>query len=986
MKDDPHHGVFTFGPFQVDTIGRSLRRDGMDVPIGSRAFDLLVTLIRKPGEVISNRELLAFAWPGLCVEDSNIRVQMTRLRRTIGCGVQGARYIASVAGRGYCFVEPVTKPVAGNLSVEEGTKPVEVDGSNTQSRPGTLQGADKGQRLLPACEQRLVGRDSNLEELDQAIRQERLVTVLGPGGVGKTSVAITVARRIEGFDTIHFVDFSTIVDPDCVLPTVASAICVGAEARDTTLERLIGHVSARCSLIILDNCEHVIGAVAEIANVLLLRADRVHILATSREALRLPGETIHLLNALAVPPAAGRLTAKRALSWPSVDLFMQRAARGGYREGLTDERACVVAAACRQLDGNPLAIELVAARVGTYGLEKVALLVDDELTLRWRGSRAASARHQTIQAMLDWSYNLLSGTSKRVLDRLSVFAGQFSREAAITVAVGGDIGPDDVSEAIGDLLEKSLLQIARAGDRTGTKLLEITKTYARSRLEQSGEGACARRRHALYYMERLRSFGRGEDAAVSKAAMSAFEVDLDDIPLALEWAFGIDGDVELAVEMCAMAVSPLLRLWRLPECSKWCMRALETLPEKPRGTRIELDLLEGLSVAMFYMSEHLSETEAILQRGLALSRALNDSDRQFHLLAGLQLLSLRSGDFRRSLELAKRYASEAVIRGGPTENMIAEWLLGTAFHMLGDQRLAHKAYMAGFERADGSHRLRMGQFERTHQALARVGQARVLWLRGAHVASAKLAEEAVAAARSDTGSLCICLLVAAEILLLCGEHERAGRLVKELNHLAQRYCLVGLSAAGLAMLNQLQTVCGYSNDGIDLLRSHAGAVHSLGLAGATLGALASLAQGLTRSGAHDEAVVTIDAALLLDEQCGGTFRSPELMRLKAEIIMASSNPRLDFADALLTKALVLSRDHSSVSWELRITITIARLRMRRGLGTEGGVLSSLKEFLSQFDTKTDSADLRCANLLLQRASAGGSNFVPSSCGVQESIA
>jgi predicted ATPase/DNA-binding winged helix-turn-helix (wHTH) protein len=962
MHDGPPDGVFAFGPFQVEPHGRKFRRDGLDVPIGGRAFDLLVALIQKPGEIISNRELLASAWAGLSVEDSNIRVQMARLRRTLGCGEPGTRYITSVAGRGYCFVEPVTRQVSEEAQLGE------VDRIDTNPDLHITMDTRRGTETLPAGEGRLVGRADQLVELAETVKQRRFVTIVGSGGVGKTSLAVTVARRIDDFDRVYFIDLDMVDHPDRVPDAIASITGADAGANETVLDRLCDHVSRQRSLIIFDNCEHVIDAIAQIADFMLSRGSNTHFLATSREALRLRGEVIYLLPPLAMPPATGRLTAKRALSWPSVQLFMERAARSGHRGGLRDEHAALVAETCRRLDGNPLAIEIMASRVGNYGLARLAV-ADNQLALRWKGRRAASPRHQTLEAMIDWSYELLSDAGKRVLHRLSAFAGTFSQDAALIVAGDGDIATDEVMLSLGELVEKSLLWWEPFGETSRYRLLDMTRTYAEGKLAQSGKGASVRRLHALYYMEHLRTVAAQESFALKDRAKPPVVSDLDNIRAALNWAFSKQGDVALAVEMSALMAAVLLRMWRLNECSKWCRQALSILPINFRATKLELDLLESLSVAMVYAGDHLDETASILQRGLELGRNLSDSRRTFHLQSGLHLLSLRSGDFRKSLDLAKRYATEATIRGGPTETAVAEWLLGTTFHMVGDQRLADKAYRAGFDRASRSGRLDLGQFERAHEALARVLHARVLWLHGSHALGARLAEQAVTSARAEAGPLCICLLVAAEIQFLCGEVQKAKRLVRELNHLAQRYRFSGLYAAGEAMLHQLEQEESIGDRNVGPLR--AVALRSLMLAGAAAAVIGSLAQTLIRTGAYEEAIATIDTALAQDERSGGTFRLPELLRVKAEILMQLPEPPLDLADTLLTKALLLSREHSSVSWELRIRIAIARLRLIGGHSSRDRALYTLREFLSRFDATTDTADLRCATLLLQRAVPGG---------------
>lgn len=478
MEKKPVAGVFLFGPYRLNAVERTLVREGSKVILGSRAFDLLVALVQRQGAVLSRRELMEFAWSGLSVEDSNVRVQIARLRREIGCGDNGIRYIASVSGRGYSFVAPV------EWSEEGPPQSVRVEGSYG----------------LPPLLKRALGREDNVVELSQALRERRFVTVVGAGGVGKTTLVTLVAHRLRDFSRIYFVDLGTLETGALINDAVASAIGVPSTDEDTQAG-ITDRLSGAPTLMILDNCEHVIDAVAELVQPALRASSNVHFLLTSREALRLPGEAVYLLRPLGAPPHTGRLTAKQALFWPAVELFMERAADGGHHQPLGDEQAATVAAICRRLDGNPLAIELVASRVGTYGLDRVAELLDDRLSLCWRGSRNAVPRHQTVEAMLDWSYALLSEKSQKVLHRLSIFSGEFSLDAAEAVAGGDDIGPSDISGAIVDLVDKSLLAFQGGTGPARLKLLGITRTYAALKLAQSDENTRIRGKHALLRMQ-----------------------------------------------------------------------------------------------------------------------------------------------------------------------------------------------------------------------------------------------------------------------------------------------------------------------------------------------------------------------------------------------------------------------------------------------------------------------------------------------------
>ncbi|MDI7862851.1 helix-turn-helix transcriptional regulator [Rhizobiaceae bacterium n13] len=491
MGDQPRNGTFGFGPYRLNPTARILFRGDDVLAVGSRAFDILVALVQNHGQVVSQRELMAFAWPGLHVEESNVRVQMTHLRREIRCGENGNRYIASIAGRGYSFVAPVEWQ----------------DAPEAHEALHALWGDDKAPRMASSSTAAYslsphanppIGREENISELAHMIGERRFVTIVGAGGVGKTTLATFVARELSMFQRMYFVDLSTIDDEAAVLQTVAAVLETNGSISD-----IVGQLSAKRALVILDNCEHLIDAVAGIVGPLLGQTEDTHILATSRESFRSPGEAVYLLRPLGVPPNTGRLTAAQVLPWPAIRLFVERAVDGGYLGPIGDEQAVMIATICRRLDGNPLAIELVASRVGAYGLERVAELLDNQLALRWRGNRHATPRHQTAEAMMDWSYALLSETDQQLFRRLSVFSGEFSLDAAIEIAEDGDLGRAEIVESIGNLIDKSLLTINTGAGPAQLKLSGIARTYAAFKLLASGEHPLIDQRQSLRHAQPL---------------------------------------------------------------------------------------------------------------------------------------------------------------------------------------------------------------------------------------------------------------------------------------------------------------------------------------------------------------------------------------------------------------------------------------------------------------------------------------------------
>ncbi len=426
-SDDPQTDqVISFGPFRLFAARRSIERAGAPVHVGGRALEILIALVEQAGKVVSKQDLMARVWPSATVDEGSLRVHVAALRKMLGDGEAGARYVTTLTGQGYCFVAPVTRSRSPGPSVVQGAAP---------DHPGNL----------PARLSRMVGRDEIVREISEQLKTERFVTVAGPGGIGKTTVAVSVGNELlaEFAGAVHFFDLGPLNDALLVPSSAASTLGLLVQSSDPT-PGLIAFLRDKRMLLILDSCEHVIDAAAALAERIFEQAPRVHILVTSRESLRVEGEHVHRLPALASPPDVAGLTAAQALCFPAVQLFVERAFAGGGSFELSDNDAPIVGEICRRLDGIALAIELAAGRANACSVQETMALLNDRFKLLWQGRRTALPRHQTLSAALDWSYDLLSEVERRVLNRLSVFAGLFALEAARSV-----VAKDDVDDTTG---------------------------------------------------------------------------------------------------------------------------------------------------------------------------------------------------------------------------------------------------------------------------------------------------------------------------------------------------------------------------------------------------------------------------------------------------------------------------------------------------------------------------------------------------------
>src|ERR1700691_5316854 len=563
--------IAEFGPFRLRTTQRVLEKDGVALKIGSRALDLLVTLVERAPDVVIKRDLISRVWGNLVIDESSLRWHIASLRKTLGDDESGARYVTNVVARGYCFAAPVIWTAAAPTTSESLAASLSVP-------------------RLPRRPLRMVGRDDAVRDLTNGLRERRFVSIVGAGGIGKTTVALAVAHEVlSEFDgAVQFLDLAAIENPQLVGGALASQLGLSVVS-ENPLRAILASLRERRVLLVLDNCEHVIEAVAALAENIFRDAPQVHILATSRESLRAQGERVHHLSPLKFPPPESvSLTATQALAFPAVQLFVEQVAASGYPFELNDEDAPTIAEICCRLDGIALALELAACRVDVYGIQGIASLLESEFRLLWRGRRTALPRHQTLNATLDWSHNLLSETERLTLRRLAIFVGAFSLEAALDV-VAHDLDPADVTETLATLVDKSLVAL----DTTATmryRLLDTTRAYARQKLAESGEHATIARRHGEYFTYRLERFKVSAALASSRATINFFVEHLGNVRTALEWSFSEHEDSEIGVRLAGAAAPLFLEVTLLGECNAWSERAIRDLHSASHGTRLELEL------------------------------------------------------------------------------------------------------------------------------------------------------------------------------------------------------------------------------------------------------------------------------------------------------------------------------------------------------------------------------------------------------------
>jgi predicted ATPase len=549
-------------------------------------------------------------------------------------------------------------------------------------------------------------------------------------------------------------------------------------------------------------------------------------------------------------------------------------------------------------------------------------LLDSRFGLLWQGRRTALPRHETLNAMLDWSYNLLSEREKLVLCRLSIFVGDFLPLAAYSVAA--EEGHDaNVAGAIVSLVEKSLISTSEIGRSTYYRLLDLTRVFAKAKLIQRSEVDSIARRHAIFYSGFLQDEGIIQ-SRFGEYDLSAFSPHIGNVRASLEWALSDHGEAAIGIPLAASAAPLFIGLSLFDECKRWCEQALAVLDDANRGTRRELILQEAFALSSINTLGENAKRRAALDRAIGLAEALGDRLHQLQLLAGLDLFFQRVGDLRGSRAAAEQGAAIAREISDPAGSVWAEWMLGVSHSLEGSQAEAQFHCERGFSLAADHTETNLNYFGYDHRLRALVSLARTLWLRGFADRALRTAQKAIdeAALREHPVSMCVTLIYTSSLFLWIGDFARAQGLIEQLIAYAGRYSLGPFRAAGLVLKGKLVIACDEAESGIALLRSALKTIHeSYELFVPTL--TGALAEGLRKTGHFDEALFTIDGAISSAMESGVKVELPELLRIKS-LVLAALNDR-ESAIGCLTEAIEVARTQSALAFELRSAIDLARL-------------------------------------------------------------
>ncbi len=952
MSDPRLDRVYVLKNWEIDLSSRELRLNGAPVPLGGRAIEILSILAGTAGETIGKYDLIDRVWPGNIITENTLQFHISAARKALG---HDRAMLQTVFGRGYRLMGKWT--TRGDASVDAGHP--------NKRAPGTNYPLVNN---LPAAVSKLIGRATAIRDLEDCLSAYRVVTLTGLGGVGKTSLAIEVARRrsLTAREDTVLVELASVSDPGLVPTAVAGSLgqrlgTVRLDAR--AVGQSIGH---RELLLVLDNCEHLIDAAAELAETLVRLCPQVSILATSREPLRIAGEYTYRLPPLDVPAS----DSSDPLQHGAVELFVTRA--GDYSRFFKGDDLLSIVSICQRLDGIPLAIEFAAARAATLGVQHLASRLSDRFELLGGTRRTALPRHQTLRATLDWSYELLSQAEQRLLRNLAIFSGGFSFEAAEAMARAIDI--QNLEETISNLVSKSFLTLIPSRKAARWRLLETIRVYALEKLAENGEMLRAARLHAEYFL--LLFSPSDDESLVTIDNVAQYASEIDNVRAALDWAFSGEGDKAIGVTLVSAYAPVWLDLTLIAECrdrvdqAKGNLIAASNLPGS-----LKAQLLTILGLVHTYAGVPTDKTRESLREALEISERLGDQEAQLQALYAFWTDRFFFGDLHGSHDLAERMARIALSTQNSADLWVADRLLATTNHYRGNQVQALQYFEAAFNREPETRdRRRAMWFHHGGLVLPRSRMARTLWMRGAAGRALELAEECLEEARriDRKGTMCLALAEAlCPINIFAGDLSKAANYIAMLNELAHN----SISARYAHSLHATLLIrSGDAERGLKKLRSaldefgtaeplddaafitHFSTPHGSGFATYYVAALVAL-------GDFIEADSAIDSALARGRRDGILWHVPELLRMKGDLLIHRFGEQsYSGAERFFSEAYDLAEEQGAVFWQLRAAISIAKLRIKEDRSIEArSILAPLCELLGD---EVEFSDLRTARELV----------------------
>lgn len=910
--------MIQIGALSVDFEQRDIRRHGASLRIGARALDILEVLHRANGSVVSKDDIMDAVWPGLIVEENRLQVHVATLRKALGASRD---LIKTVPGRGYLLI--ANPPVAHAVA----------------PRPAAAAPAADASHPTP-----LVGRRTEIEQIVDMIDRVPVVTLVGAGGIGKTSLADHVAHvlRDRAGERVLFVELARAATRDDVLLAIAAELGLDTGGVPA-VDRIGDAFSVSRSLLVLDNAEHVVDLVADLVESLMARAAPLRVLVTSREPLHISIEAVFRVSPLAVPDGAA--TADEIARHAAVELFLARI-RAATPDCVVDAAGIrVVGDICRRLDGLPLAIELAAARVATLGLEVVASRLDDRLNLLTGGLRSALPRHQTLRATFDWSYVLLDPAARALFRRMACFVGPFTFDAAREVAMDPGMSPADMTAVLGELVAKSLVSVEFNGAQARYRLTESTRAYALEKLHNEGEFERIAERHARHEQAQAHAQTRAPASTHAQASRVACG------------AAGSAADRGAAVEPPPAAAEPpvaeadaltlaLREPARMRVSSIPARRALDAIDAGALGAvdaAREMRLRAAYASALLHTSGDTQTVAAMWARTLGLAGQIGDDAFDACALVGLWNTMLTCADIPESLRYAMRFERAAERRGDRAQRVLANAMVATSLHYFGEHVQARERLEAATaELAEaGEASCAVAALGVDVATLGRTMLARLVWMQGEPEYAMRLCAQAVDSARRSGSALASCIVLGAAavpIALRYGDHDVIADYLAALRSTAAVNGFdIWLSHAE-CLAGQFDMQAGHPGAGLARLEPALRRIEASGCRRLLAPLVIAHAEGLTRTGRAAEARAKLDATLACCRARGEHLFVPELLRVRG-LVMLEQARTADAERAIaceadghrhLWMAIQAANAQGAAMWALRSTLDLADHLIERG--------------------------------------------------------
>lgn len=934
--------VVDFGPFRLYARHRKLFCRSEEVHLGGRAMDVLLALARKRGELVTKEQLFEAAWPDVFVHESNLKVTVAYIRRALREFSPSHEYLTTIVGRGYWLAidaRPEETGSKADLPVVAGTPLPEL---------GTV-----------------IGRDVEIAELRQTLASHRLTTIVGAGGIGKTTVAVAAAQLFEdeGGGSVTFVDLARVASEEFVTSSLAAALGISSNG-DDSLQAIVSILARRKAVLLLDTCEHVLNAMAHICDVVLAQTPDIRILATSRQVLRARGEKVVWLAPLEVPPQDHADTALDVLRYSAPQLLAARAfEKAGYR--VEDEDAPAIAEICRRLDGAPLAIELVSSRLAGRSAGTVLRELDDRFRALRRDSPGGPLRQQTLLVTLEWSYALLTSDEAAVLRAISIFAGSFDTDAAVRIVAHLALAPSATFDAVAGLRAKSMLSVDQTFGELRYRLLDSTRAFAGDLLDGQGELNAVSASHARLQLEILTRAGAEHATMPARKWHATYGGQADDLRKALDWALYRSGDPLLGIQLVAAGLPLWHELSLGEETRRNCERGLAEFDHiAGADDALKLKLVLGLATVSTYLSDDAGRTVALFETAIQLARETADASAECRALGALSTFAVLTGHQSAVLDTLQAMR-DAAIRANDRAALWEQELLRAVWDVLdckfqaGHQRLK-KLRVEMRDHSEGA----VPRFHIHQKTNIEVQRGALCWLIGKPGRALCVIEKAARDAMETGHGLTLTHSLARGIIWTmseCHDYAMARFYTDYLKNTVDRHGMAAWLPIADCYSESIDALSGArpSPEGLraafDNLKKGSFQVghHSY---------YATLTKAMVAIGQWEDAARTIDHVFQVYPE---RWILPEILRLRAATERAFGRD----GDAMVTlrESLRAADKIGCLAWKLRAAHDLAALLQDQGAPTKARQV--LAPVYGQFTDGFNSGDLRNSRKLLEQLGA-----------------